>query len=113
MHELSLSQSAVEEIEKIMITEKATQVHRVVFSIGALSGVESEQLIFCFPLAAKDTPVEGTQVSVRTVPLTLVCKSCGFGGQSDDTIAYCPSCKSMDVEVKEGCDFKLVELEIE
>ena len=61
VHELSLADSMIREIEEIIKKENALKVFSVTVEMGRFSGVERGPFEFAFPLAADGTPVEGSE----------------------------------------------------
>ena len=62
MHELSLADTMIREIEQILDREKAEKVYSVTVLMGRLSGVEKEPFEFAFPIVSEGTRVEGSKL---------------------------------------------------
>ena len=112
MHELSLATQLVSQVESILRREGARRVVTVSVSIGELSGVERESFEFCFPLAARKTPVEGARLDVLEEPASVRCRGCGRTTRPDVPLILCMECGSGDVEILSGRDFILKSLEV-
>ncbi|MBF0197081.1 MAG: hydrogenase maturation nickel metallochaperone HypA [Planctomycetes bacterium] len=113
MHELSLAYSAIGEMQTILKKEGANKVNRIVFSVGALSGVDQEAFLFCFPLAAEGTPMEGVPLTMEDACLNLYCNSCNYEFINPEPIVICSKCQGVDVKVLSGQDFRIKEMEVE
>jgi hydrogenase nickel incorporation protein HypA/HybF len=112
VHELSIAVSLVE-----MACEKAStlgdvEVEALHLRLGALSGVVRDALLFCFELAAKDTPIAGARLEIDDVPLTVLCPECGEERELPGFPLVCPVCETPTPEVVRGRDLELTALEI-
>ena len=113
MHELSLAQAMVEEVEKVLIKEGATKVISLTITIGALSGVEKEALDFAFPVVAEGTPLEDAVLLFDEVPAKVKCRDCHQLSGSDRYFLQCEHCESINVEIVSGREFMIKSMEIE
>lgn len=113
MHELSLAQNLVSDILAIVEREQAKKVFSVTVSIGALSGVERDPMEFCFPEVARETPLEGCSFHVQEQALVVLCGECKRTSSPSIHAIFCCYCKSGNVEIIEGKEFKLMELEVD
>jgi hydrogenase nickel incorporation protein HypA/HybF len=113
MHEMSIAQS----ILKIALNEAqkngARKLRVVRIRAGALRGIVPEQLSFFFQFITKDTPAEGASLDVETVPIKGKCKPCEHVFMVQNFEFVCPQCKSKDVDVVEGMELAVKEIEIE
>ncbi|RJP70745.1 MAG: hydrogenase maturation nickel metallochaperone HypA [Candidatus Abyssobacteria bacterium SURF_17] len=113
MHEMSIAQS----ILKIVLTEAqkngAQKVKVVRIRAGQLRGIVREQLAFFFEFITKDTAAEGAVLEVEQVPIKAQCKPCEHTFMVQDYKFLCPKCQSKDVDVVEGMELAVKEIEIE
>ena len=112
MHELSIAQSLVEQIARILEAETADRVTRVDVAIGAFSGVEPDALELAFPVAAEDTPVAGARLVMTQVPATVRCRACGLTSTPAFPVMVCGHCASTDVELTGGHELLLSSMEL-
>lgn len=83
MHELSLAHDLVEiasEAARQANVQRVTVVH---LKVGALAGVVTDSLLFCYDLAAQGTPLEGSRLAIHPVPLVVKCARCEAGCELD------------------------------
>jgi len=113
MHELSLAQAMVEEVEKVLTKEGATKVISLTVMIGALSGVEKEAFAFAFPVVAEDTRLEQAELLFNEVPAQVKCRDCQQLSGSDIYFLQCEHCESINVEIVGGREFMIQSMEIE
>lgn len=113
MHEFSLAQSLVEQVTDLVVRQGATKVTRIEVSIGAMSGVMKDPFEFCFPEAAKGSCLEGCELSVQEVPLTVVCLDCEAESSPENFDIRCCLCKSQNIKITGGKDFLLNSIEVD
>jgi hydrogenase nickel incorporation protein HypA/HybF len=113
MHELSLAQALVDEVEQIRTREEAEAVVAVTVEIGALSGVDRESFLFAFPLAAEGTALEGALLKVEEAPAEVTCDACGATSQPAVTNLLCGLCESRRVRITHGRDFLIRSVELQ
>lgn len=113
MHELSIAQMLVEQVLNIAQKEGATRILEIEVSIGPLSGIVKECLVFCFPEATRGTLLENTRLSIQEEPLQIYCKDCQKDSFPKLLFLYCPSCGSLQTEIIQGKKFQLKQVEIE
>ncbi len=107
MHELSLAEALVEEIERIAARENALRALRVTLRVGALSGADPEALRFAFPVAAEGTVAAGAELAIETEPFRVRCAACGAETEADPLDVRCPACGATTVEAVGGADLAL------
>jgi hydrogenase nickel incorporation protein HypA/HybF len=92
---------------------QATQVHRIVLRVGALSGVEPDALRLAFDSVIKGTPAAGADLDLETVPARGRCTDCDleFDVQSD-FIFTCPKCGRISGELVQGRELELARIEM-
>jgi hydrogenase nickel incorporation protein HypA/HybF len=114
MHELSIAQALVEQVEAAAKKEHALHVVRVVIAVGALSGVDAESLRALFPLVAEGTVADGAELVVEPVAARVKCRACGHEAQTDEAFFIgCAACGSRDVEVSAGRELNIRTVELE
>ena len=113
MHELSLAETLVEEVERVVLRENASVAVRVAVTIGVLSGVEREPFEFCWPLVTEGSRVRGAKLEVREAPAVIRCRGCGGQGEIELAQMACAACGSGDVELVGGTEFKIDEIEVD
>ena len=113
MHELSLADAMVQEIEKILKKEKAEKVYTITVTMGKLSGVEKEPFEFAFPVVAEGTKLQDAKLIIEQTPLIIECIDCHTKTELDLPFAICSNCKSRNVKYISGKEFLIKSLEIE
>lgn len=113
MHELSIAQALVEQVEEVAAKAHALSVVRVVIAVGPLSGVDADALSSLFPLVAEGTAAAGAELAVQTVAIRTKCRTCGHEAEADATFAACTQCGSSDAELKAGRELMIQTIELE
>jgi hydrogenase nickel incorporation protein HypA/HybF len=113
MHELSLADSMVREIEGIIKKENAGKVLAVTVEMGKFSGVEKEPFEFAFPIVAEGTLLEGCNLIIEEVAGIIKCSDCEAETELDMPFMQCGKCNSKNVRFVKGKDFIIKSLEVE
>ncbi|BCJ93901.1 hydrogenase nickel incorporation protein HypA [Anaerocolumna cellulosilytica] len=111
MHELGVINSMVHTIEGIIKEQNLTKVHKLVIEVGELSGIVPRYLEQCFPAATYKTFMEKTELELIIIPGIVKCKSCGRVFNAVYSDLSCPDCKSFDMEILEGNDMIIKQIE--
>ncbi|WP_037321687.1 hydrogenase maturation nickel metallochaperone HypA/HybF [Amycolatopsis orientalis] len=110
MHELSLTQAAVETIIERMGT---TPIRRVTLEIGVLSGVVVDSVRFCFEVIVAGTPLRDAVLDVVEPPGRARCRDCDLEFVVEDPrILLCPGCGTADVRVLSGRELRIRSVEV-
>ena len=113
MHELSVCQALIEQVERVARQNDAQRVVSIVITVGPLSGVEPRLLEHAYPLAAAGTVAEGASLVVETVPVRVRCRSCGAETEAAANRIVCGACGDWQVDVTGGEEMILKRVEIE
>ena len=115
MHELSIMTSLMDRVCEIAKSENAEKVTAINLKNGALSGVVSEALEFCFDVCAADTLAEKATLNIKFVPAMWQCESCEekIYEVEDKSIPICQKCKSLKLKLISGREFELESIEME
>lgn len=123
MHEFSTAVNIIEAVKRAAKDYGATRVLRISLQIGKLSMLNPDQLLFGLEIAAKDSIAEGAKVSIEPLPTKIHCNQCGEESViKEEGSIYemlsslaCPKCHSRDVNVIQGreCIVKDVQAEVE
>lgn len=112
MHELALSNSMVEIIEREAILQVFDRVDTIRLEIGALTCVEPEALRFCFDTATQGTVAQGARLEIVTVPGEARCCDCGEAHAIRRWGVPCTACGSYRLDVRGGDEMRIKELEV-
>ncbi|WP_013321759.1 hydrogenase maturation nickel metallochaperone HypA [Gloeothece verrucosa] len=110
MHELGITQNIV-----AIVSEHArgVPVKRVTLEIGQLSAIMPEAIRFCFDVCCQDTVLEGATLEIVEIPGLGKCRQCGFHTGISQPFGICDRCGSAELEIVQGQELKIKEMEIE
>ena len=69
MHELSIAQSIVRTVSAEAERSAHSKVREVRLRVGALAGLATTSLLFCYDIAAQDTVLAGSTLIVNELPV--------------------------------------------
>jgi hydrogenase nickel incorporation protein HypA/HybF len=112
MHELSIAMSivdmALEEAERREVTIDAVHLE-----LGHLSGVVAEALLFSYEIACSGTPLEGSRLVIKEVPIEVYCPACNAQRILTSMQWFCcPECSAPTSEVIHGKELLITALEV-
>ena len=113
MHELSLCQAIIGEIEAIAAAKNAASVSDIYLRIGPLSGVETPLLRNAFPFAAAGTVADGAALHVSVLPVRIRCSGCNAETEVPANRLLCGECESFRTELVSGDELLLERVELQ
>jgi len=112
MHEMSICQALMDQVERIAGEQGASRVDKIVLSIGPLAGVEPELLSRAYEVACLQTIAENAELEIETGPIVVECRKCGASGEAGVSRLVCPSCGDWQVNLTQGDELLLLRLEV-
>jgi hydrogenase nickel incorporation protein HypA/HybF len=113
MHELSIAQALVEQVEAARSANGGGRVLSVQLRIGEWRQVVPEILTSYFDHLSQGTPLEGARLDIDRIAATGRCRACAAVFALDDIFLVCPTCGSRDCELLAGRELELIGLELE
>ena len=113
MHELSVCQALIGQVEDIARQHRATAVTTVSVRIGPLSGVEPDLLEQAFPLASAGTVAEASQLVIEKLPIRVHCETCGAETAAEQNRLICGRCGDWHTRLVSGDEMLLASVELE
>ncbi len=113
MHELSVCQSMLRQVEAIAAQHGARAVTAVKVQIGPLSGVEPQLLAQAFPIATAGTVADGAALHVDTLPVRVSCQSCGAETEASANRLLCGQCGDWQTRLLSGDELLLASVELD
>lgn len=113
MHEMSLCAGILDVIEEQAKIQKYRKVKTVFLEIGKLSGVECEAMRFCFPVVMRGTLAEDAVLEIDEIPGDAWCEHCRKSVPVAEIFDVCPDCGTYPLQVKNGRQMRIKELEVE
>lgn len=112
MHELSICQALISQVEDIVRQYAGQQVRNVRLGIGPLSGAEPQLLKDAYPLACAGTGAEGSQLSIENLAVRVRCRSCGAESEASPNRLLCGACGDWHTDLLSGDELLLLQVEL-
>lgn len=119
MHELSIATNlialAVDAIRSDPGTAAAPglRVEEVTLRLGRLAGVEADSLLFCYDIAARDTPLAGSRLVIEDVPVAVYCPACQAVLDLPTIQSFvCPRCGLPTADIRRGRELELATIRL-
>jgi hydrogenase nickel incorporation protein HypA/HybF len=111
VHELSVAQALVDELEALASQHGAHAVARAVLRVGPLAGVVPELLQTAFPLAAAGSRAEAAELEIEPSPVRVRCRACGAESEASPNRLLCAHCQAWQTELVSGDEMILASVE--
>ncbi len=114
MHEFSLCKSIVDSVCAQMERNGCRTGDLVAthISVGAMRQVVQEQMQCAYAALTKDTAARGSRLQIHICPVKIACNECGWEGEVDSAMVYCPHCHTTDYNLLQGKEMTLEKLEV-
>ncbi|MGK7896447.1 MAG: hydrogenase maturation nickel metallochaperone HypA [Xenococcus sp. (in: cyanobacteria)] len=110
MHELGITENivalAIEYAEGLLVT-------KITLEIGQLSAVMPEAIHFCFDVCCRGTVLEGATLEIIEIPGLARCRQCGTEMSLAQPFGICNNCGSIELEIIQGEELKIKEMEVD
>jgi len=113
MHEYSIVQSLLDSCEENARANNATKVMKVVIKIGVMSGVEPSLLQTAFDTFKEATICEEAEFIINMQNVVVKCNNCLVESTLEKLEYCCPKCQSTELDIIDGEDMYLMQLELE
>jgi hydrogenase nickel incorporation protein HypA/HybF len=114
MHELSIAYSLVELASQSAAEAGATRVLAVHVRLGALSGVVRGALEYCYEIATEGTPLAGSTLTFRELPVKVYCTVCCDEVELASVQRFrCPVCDTPSGDIRQGRELEIDSIEID
>jgi len=112
MHEYSIVQSLLDSCEENAKVNGATKVTKVVVKIGVMSGVEPDLLQTAFDTFKEETICHNAQFIINIQKVKILCNECQTTSELEKNEYCCPKCKSTQLDILDGEEMYLMQLEL-
>lgn len=114
MHELSIVSSVVDSVTEALTAYPGARVQAVRLHIGTLQSVIVESLEFCWGIATEDTPLAGSRLVVKMLPVVAHCSACGATAELPSLQSFtCPQCHAPVTDLRQGRELEVDSIDIE
>jgi len=112
MHELSICQSLLDQVEGIARQQGATRVERILLQVGPLSGLEPALLQRAWPLVATGTCAEAAELVIEAAAIRVHCLDCDAESAATANRLLCGACGGYHTRLVSGDELLLARLEL-
>jgi hydrogenase nickel incorporation protein HypA/HybF len=112
VHELSICQALLEQVEAVARQEGALQVVQVRVGIGPLSGVEPQLLQQAFQLARAGSIAATASLLIDRLPVRVSCRECGQETEAEVANLVCGNCGDWHTRLISGDEMLLTQVEL-
>ena len=111
MHELSVCQNLVMQVERIA-REQNARVSSITIKIGPLSGVEAALVEQAYPLAVAGTCLSAARLIIDSLPVRVHCGVCQQDSVAAPNRMLCAHCGDWRTELLSGDELLLSSVEL-
>jgi hydrogenase nickel incorporation protein HypA/HybF len=112
MHELSICQALISQLEAIAREQAAQRVALIRLGVGPLSGVEPQLLEQAYPIASAGTLADGAELIIEKLPLRVSCEHCGQTTDALPNRLLCGACGDWHTRLVSGDELQLTSVEL-
>ena len=112
MHELSVCQALIDQVEAISHERAAQRVTLIRLGIGPLSGVEPRLLEQAYPIASAGTVAADAELVIDSLPLRVSCDACGQTTDALPNRLVCGTCGDWHTRLVSGDELQLTSVEL-
>lgn len=113
MHELAVTESIVDIVQRHAAEAQAQRVVRIYLVIGELASIVDDSVQFYFDFLSQDTLAAGAELVFTRVPVSLECAACGHTWRPERGDWLCPRCQAAQARVVAGREFYIDHIEVE
>lgn len=113
MHEFSICQSLMSQVERIALQRNAQCVTTIIIGIGPLSGVEVQLLRNAYPVASAGTLAEKAELIIEYLPVRVKCSQCNSESDVIPNKLVCKQCGDWRTTLLSGDELLLMSVELE
>ncbi len=113
MHELAIAESIVKFVLEEAEKRHFPKIISINVRIGILTEIVPDSLQFGFETITKESPLQGANLNIVSVPIKAVCLECKNEFEVVDFLFVCPKCSSGNIKVLQGNEIEITGIEIE
>ncbi len=113
MHEASLIQALLEQVQDLARREGARRILRIQLRVGRFSTAVPELLESAFEILKQGTPAEEARLDLHLEPARVRCEACGLEYEPEDLPFICPRCGTWGGTLLQGRDLVIEAVDLE
>jgi hydrogenase nickel incorporation protein HypA/HybF len=111
MHEFSICQQIIKLVKNELSDD--VRVKNINLSIGQLTALDTESLIFWFPIAAQNSQMANASINIKVIDAKAECKICSASFVLEHRLFACPYCQAYDYQLLSGEELTINNVELE
>lgn len=112
MHELSVCQGLMQQVEAIAQQHGAKRVDKIVLQVGPLSGVVPELIQSAFTFASAGSIAELAELIIHSLPVRVHCQTCHAETNAEVNRLLCGACGDWHTRLISGDELLLQSVEL-
>ncbi len=112
MHEMSIAEGILQVLEDQAASQQYEKVKAVWLEIGPLANIDANALTFCFDVVMKGSLAEGAKLTIISLPGMAYCLQCSETVSITQRYDSCSHCGSYQLQVTQGDEMRIKELEV-
>jgi hydrogenase nickel incorporation protein HypA/HybF len=112
MHEQSIVTYLLTEAVSNAGKENAGKIVSIKLTVGELTGIEKDSVIFYFGFLAKNTIAEGASLEFEYTKAQLRCRDCDIIFSKERSDFICPQCNKKVIEIVGGRELYIESMEV-
>lgn len=113
MHEMSIAEGIIQVLEEQAKAQNYQRVKTVWLEIGPLAMIETDALTFCFDAVTRGSLAEGAKLNIINIEGEAFCLQCLKTVAVQKRYDACPECGSYQLQITQGDEMRIKELEVE
>lgn len=113
MHELAVTESILEIVDRHARQANASRVTDVYLVIGQLSSIVDDSIQFYWEMIAQNTLCATSRLHFERIPARLECQDCSEIFHLVEMLSPCPKCGSNRLKILSGEEFRVDSIEVE
>ena len=113
MHELSIVEALLEQVEQVREAHESRRVVAVTVRVGKWRQIVPDVFTFYYDILTREGGLSGSRLEFEQVDTTARCDACGAVFAVEDAIVVCPVCSALETTLMTGDELDLVGVELE
>jgi hydrogenase nickel incorporation protein HypA/HybF len=113
MHEMGVTQEVLDAVIEAGAAAGATRVNVVRVTVGELTALEPNSMLFAWECMTPGTLAEGAVLDITVTPARSLCLACGVEFAHDRFDRRCTACGAQMTEVVSGNDLLIGKVEVD
>ena len=113
MHEMDIMMGVLDAVNQSASDAGATKVLKISLSVGEMTEVIEDSLVFAFEVLSEGTMCEGAELALNIIHPHSLCLECGKDFDHDRFHMTCPYCGSYELSLRTGRELRIDSIEVD